>query len=97
MRGSSGAATTTSTCSHGRSRSARDGTVVLSEQAVWLSGVLASRDFPIDRLAGNLLIASEVTKKWAALGSMAESSAAALADAAATVSALPALRSQSEA
>jgi hypothetical protein len=75
---------------------ARDGTVALPEQAVWLAGVLASRDFPIDRLVGNLLIAAEVTRNWDALGCVAEPSADALAAAAAAVSALPARHSPDE-
>lgn len=72
---------------------ARDGTVVLSEQVIWLTGVLGSRGFPIDRLVGNLMIASEVVRKWDALRGLAEVGADALAAAAAAVSALPAPRS----
>jgi len=43
---------------------ARDGTVDLVEQALWLADVLAARGFPVTRLARDLDIAAEV----AALG-----------------------------
>jgi hypothetical protein len=39
---------------------ARDGSVDLIEQAIWLRDILHSRDFPVDRLARNLEIAAAV-------------------------------------
>jgi hypothetical protein len=39
---------------------ARDGSVDLIEQALWLRNILHSRDFPVDRLARNLEIAAAV-------------------------------------
>lgn len=39
---------------------ARDGTVVLDDQALWLADVLHARGFPVDRLARDLEIAAAV-------------------------------------
>jgi hypothetical protein len=66
---------------------ARDGTVVLSEQAAWLARVLAARDFPLAlaRLARDLEIAAEVTRGNPALGALADSTAQRLAAAAAAI------------
>jgi hypothetical protein len=41
---------------------ARDGTVVLSDQATWLASILSARDIPVARLACNLEIASDVRR-----------------------------------
>ncbi|MEO5634141.1 hypothetical protein [Gaiella sp.] len=41
----------------------RDGTVDLIEQALWLADVLASRDFPVERLVRDLEIAADVAGK----------------------------------
>jgi len=38
----------------------RDGTVDLIEQTLWLADVLASRNFPLERLVRNLEIAADV-------------------------------------
>jgi len=64
---------------------ARDGTVVVAEQALWLASVLEARDFPVARLVRDLEIAGEVTRDSAALGDLAATSAAALAAAARAV------------
>jgi hypothetical protein len=42
---------------------ARDGSVDLIEQALWLRDILHSRGFPIDRLARNLEIAAAVASQ----------------------------------
>ncbi|HEX4344006.1 MAG TPA: hypothetical protein VHZ31_00445 [Solirubrobacteraceae bacterium] len=39
---------------------AHDGAVVFEEQVLWLARVLASRDYPLDRLAHDLRIAADV-------------------------------------
>jgi hypothetical protein len=67
---------------------ARDATVVLAEQAVWLARVLKARDFPLERLARNLEIASEVTRTSLALGALADETSQNLARAAATIAQL---------
>ncbi|HET9718604.1 MAG TPA: hypothetical protein VFP55_00850 [Solirubrobacteraceae bacterium] len=51
---------------------ARDGTVVLAEQALWLAGVLENRGFPVARLARDLEIAAEVARASPALGELGE-------------------------
>jgi len=68
---------------------ARDATVVLSDQAVWLAGILKARDFPVARLARNLEIASEVVRSSPALRELADSTSEHLAASAVTVAALP--------
>ena len=50
---------------------ARDGTVVLAEQALWLAGVLESREFPSERLARDLEIAADVVGAVEDLGQLA--------------------------
>jgi hypothetical protein len=40
---------------------ARNGYVDLNKELSWLAGVLAARDFPVERLARNLEIAAAVT------------------------------------
>jgi hypothetical protein len=42
---------------------ARDGSVDLIEQALWLRDILHSRGFPVDRLARNLEIAAAVVEQ----------------------------------
>lgn len=69
---------------------ARDATVVLSDQATWLAGVLKARDFPIARLARNLEIAGEVLRTRPVLGDLTEAVSANLAASAAAVAGLPA-------
>lgn len=69
---------------------ARDATVVLSDQATWLAGVLKARDFPIARLARDLEIAGEVLRTSPVLGDLAEAVSENLAVSAATVAGLPA-------
>jgi hypothetical protein len=64
---------------------ARDATVLLSDQALWLAGVLGARDFPISRLIRDLQLASEVSGSCAALGGLAPATADALAAAAGAV------------
>ena len=64
---------------------ARDGTVVLSEQAAWLARVLAARDFPVARLARDLELAAEITRGNPTLGALADSTAQKLAAAAAAI------------
>lgn len=41
---------------------ARDGTVDVTAQARWLAGVLEARGFPVERLARDLEIASDVVR-----------------------------------
>lgn len=50
---------------------ARDGTVHLIEQALWLQDVLASRGFPDGRLASNLEIAASVAAEAIPVESLA--------------------------
>jgi len=54
---------------------ARDGTVALSEQALWLARVLQARDFPIPRLVRDLEIAGDVARDSMALGELAGATA----------------------
>jgi len=54
---------------------ARDGTVLLGEQAVWLASVLEPRGFPVEQLIGNLQIAAEIVRGHAGLRDLAEPSA----------------------
>ena len=61
---------------------ARDGTVLLSEQVVWLMNILSSRDFPIARLVRDLELAEEVARSGLPPGPLAEATADALAGAA---------------
>jgi hypothetical protein len=63
----------------------RDGTVDLSEQAVWLAGVLDARQFPVARLARGLEIAAAVAQESAALGPLRAACARALTHAATVV------------
>jgi len=42
---------------------ARNGYTDLNKQLDWLAGVLAARDFPVDRLARDLEIAAEVVRE----------------------------------
>ena len=58
---------------------ARDGTVTFVDQCVWLARVLHSRDFPIERLTANLLIASDLTRNHGELGPLAQSTGDVLA------------------
>jgi hypothetical protein len=58
---------------------ARDGTVSLSDQAVWLARVLDQRGFPIELLAKNLLIASDLVRNRDELGDIGQGAADALA------------------
>jgi hypothetical protein len=51
---------------------ARDGTVDLVEQALWLRDVLGRRGFPVDRLARNLEMAAEVASERLADAPLAE-------------------------
>lgn len=67
---------------------ARDGTVILSEQAIWLADILHARDFPTSRLARNLEIASEVVRTSSTLPGLAVATSANLAASAKTVAAL---------
>lgn len=67
---------------------ARDGTVRLDEQAVWLAGVLEARNFPAARLARDLEIAGDVVLTSHVLGALAKPTSEIFADAAAAVSAL---------
>ncbi|MHB8492812.1 MAG: hypothetical protein ACYDA6_11460, partial [Solirubrobacteraceae bacterium] len=64
---------------------ARDGTVDVVEQALWLRDVLNRRGFPVERLARDLDIAASVVGKVGALASLAPQVAGRLADAAAAV------------
>ncbi|MGA2928899.1 MAG: hypothetical protein ABSG43_23485 [Solirubrobacteraceae bacterium] len=64
---------------------ARDGTVVMSAQALWLARVLSSRQFPVARLVRDLEIASDVVRLSRALGELAPAAADALAAAARAV------------
>ena len=64
---------------------ARDGTVELDEQAVWLADVLDSRGFPVARLARDLEIAAAVVTEGIVERSFADAVAGRLAAAAATV------------
>ena len=57
----------------------RDGTVTFVDQCVWLARVLHSRDFPIERLTANLLIASDLTRNHGELGPLAQSTGDVLA------------------
>jgi hypothetical protein len=61
---------------------ARDHTVLLVEQAVWLADVLEHRGFPTAQLVGNLEIAAAVVRGESDLKSLAEPAAFALQQAA---------------
>ena len=67
---------------------ARDGTIVLSEQAAWLARVLAARGFPLARLARNLEIASEIVAASAGIHDLAQIVSERLAASAVMVAAL---------
>ena len=54
---------------------ARDHTVLLVEQALWLADVLEHRGFPTAQLIGNLEIAADVVRQESKLKSLAEPSA----------------------
>jgi len=69
---------------------ARDGTVDLIEQAMWLRDVLDRRGFPVDRLARNLQMAAEVASGRLPEAPLAQAVAERLAAAAAAVQAGPA-------
>ena len=58
---------------------ARDGTTSLAEQAVWLARVLGNRGFPVEQLADNLDIASDLVRDRDELGALGEPAAQALA------------------
>jgi hypothetical protein len=64
---------------------ARDGTVDLVEQALWLRDVLDRRGFPVDRLARNLEMAAEVTSVQLAEPQLAQAVAERFSAAAAAV------------
>lgn len=68
---------------------ARDGTVVLSEQAAWLARVLTARDFPVARLARDLEIAAEITRENLTLSGLADTIADRLAAAATAITSTP--------
>ena len=72
---SNGAATTTQYLLAWAIQDARDGTVLLAEQAVWLAGVLETRGFPVEQLIGNLQIAAETVESHPALQDLAQPSA----------------------
>lgn len=61
---------------------ARDSTVVLSDQVLWLGRILAARDFPMPRLIRDLEIAGDVILGGTALGDLATRAADALTAAA---------------
>lgn len=61
---------------------ARDHTVLLIEQVKWLSSVLGSRGFPLERLARNLEIAAEVARGSDELATLADATGQALLEAA---------------
>ncbi len=65
---------------------ARDGTVLLSEQAKWLSDVLGSRGFPVERFARDLEIAADVAFRSGELGPLAPLAGGTLIDAARSLS-----------
>jgi hypothetical protein len=67
---------------------ARDGTVSLVDQVVWLAGVLSHRSFPIDLLAADLDIAADLVRSLTELGDLAAPSADLLAAGAAAVMAM---------
>lgn len=67
---------------------ARDGTVVLSDQAAWLASILGARDFPVARPARNLEIASDAVRTSPQLGNLAKATSENLAAGAVTVAAL---------
>ena len=66
---------------------ARDGTVVLTEQSLWLRSVLENRGFPAGRLARNLELAAMVIQDSDELGELASSMSGRLTTAAAAVAA----------
>jgi hypothetical protein len=68
---------------------ARDGSVDLVEQALWLRDVLDHRGFPVDRLARNLEIAGGVVAEVMVENHFARAVADRLADGAAAVRAGP--------
>jgi hypothetical protein len=67
---------------------ARDGTVSLVDQVVWLAGVLSHRNFPLDLLAADLDIAADLVRSLTELGDLADPSADLLATGAAAVMAM---------
>jgi hypothetical protein len=76
---------------------ARDGTISLVDQALWLAGVLDARNFPLERLAGNLELAADVLRERIELGALAGRAADALGAGAAAVTALAATSEQTPA
>jgi hypothetical protein len=64
---------------------ARDGTVDVVEQALWLREVLGRRGFPVDRLVRDLEIAAATIGECAALADLAPQVASRLAGAASAV------------
>jgi hypothetical protein len=64
---------------------ARDATVALSDQALWLADVLAARGYPIARLARDLEIATEIIRSTNILGSLGPRAAEVLTEAARAV------------
>ena len=61
---------------------ARDGTVLLIEQVEWLSSVLESRGFPVQRLGRDLEIAAEIACSSEELGDLASFTGQKLSEAA---------------
>jgi hypothetical protein len=53
----------------------------LEEQALWLAGILESRDFPVEHLAGNLELAADVVAEQLAGGAPVADRLRAAADA----------------
>jgi hypothetical protein len=64
------------------------GATDLAEQVSWLARVLHAREFPVDRLAGNLEIAAGLVAESQSFGGASDAVAGRLRQAAATVSAL---------
>jgi hypothetical protein len=67
---------------------ARDGTVSLLEQVRWLAALLDRRGFPLERLAGDLEVAADLTRGEGSLGELAEATARLLAASAEAVDAI---------
>ena len=65
---------------------ARDGTILLTEQSLWLRSVLENRGFPVERLVRNLELAATVVRDSDELGELASSTSRRLAAAAAAAS-----------
>ena len=65
---------------------ARDGTLLLTEQSLWLRSVLENRGFPVERLVRNLELAAMVVRDSDELEELASSTSGRLAAAAEAVS-----------